>query len=146
MPKEQYRCRACGAWLETTNEQRTGFCGACETLRQIEEALSNPRAVAAVLAMIPGGYDPRKTGHGPDVAYLMADERHLTAQGLAALMRLMHSGADAYAYYAISGQPCVYAHGRRWTAAEWNASAESAQSVGDVLTLGEHSESREARP
>jgi hypothetical protein len=130
-----YRCRACGAWLETSNEQQSGLCGACDGLRQVretvEEALSSPHAQAAVLALIPGGYDPRKTGHGPDVVYLMADEGHLTEQGLAALMRLMHSGADAYAYYAISGKPCVYAYGRRWAAREWNAAASAVAQVAE---------------
>jgi hypothetical protein len=142
----QYRCRACGAWLETTNEQRSGLCGACEGLRQIEAALSNPAAVAAasaaVLALIPGGEDPRKVGHGLNVARLMATEGHLSDAGLLALLRLMHSGAEAYAYYAISGKPCVYAHGRRWSAAEWNASA--AEIVGDVLTLAGRSAGSEA--
>lgn len=124
---ERYRCRACGAWLETPDEQRVGRCGACDALHEIEEALSDPRACAAVLGSIPGGYDPRKTGHGPEVAYLMAGEGHLTEQGLAALMRLMHRrGADAYAYYAISGQPCVWAFSRRWTAAEWNTQSAAA--------------------
>lgn len=120
------RCRACGAWLETSDEQRAGLCGVCNTLRHVEEALANPRALAAVLASIPDGYDPRKVGHGPDVASLMADEGHLSQQGLKKLLRLMHSGADAYAYYAIDGRPNVWACGRRWTASEWNAAASQA--------------------
>lgn len=125
------RCRACSAWLETSDERRAGLCGVCNTLRQVEEALANPRALAAVLASIPGGYDPRKAGHGPDVAHLMADEGHLTPQGLTKLLHLMRSGADAYAYYAIDGRPNVWACGRRWMASEWNGAA--AQSASEAV-------------